>query len=91
MELTQEDLKILLEVDSLLTPSNVVNAVYIPPAQAMRNIADRIDREDKLKSDFKNLLRRLQWLPEVSTTTVYGNLDTGWFATTDGNGANLSP
>lgn len=37
---------LLKRIYNRLAPSNIVHAVYIPPAQAMRNAADEIERKD---------------------------------------------
>ena len=56
MELTKEQIKVLEWIDLLLNPSNFVNAVYVTPAQGMRNAADALDREEELKKQFKRII-----------------------------------
>lgn len=76
MELTNEDLKILQDASDILMLSDspsYSDLVYRTPAQALREEADAIERRDKVIRAFRNLIRRLQWLPEVSTVTFEGS------------------
>jgi len=42
------------------SPYSAVNAVYIPPAQAMRNAADRIEYEEKTTRELDELIKDLE-------------------------------
>jgi hypothetical protein len=41
---------------------HAVNAVYIPPAQAMRNAADELERKDRVIEEARRILKKLDHL-----------------------------
>lgn len=66
--MTPEEIKTLeavLEYLSLSTASRTVHAVYVPPAAAMREAADALEKKDKEIQAFKELVLSLkQRFPE---------------------------
>lgn len=54
--MTKEDLNLLKEVNNILNPSNFVNAVYMEPAQVLRNQADELERTDIIKRKFQEFI-----------------------------------
>ena len=53
--------ELLKEVYNLLIDNNVVqgNAVYVPPAQRLRDEADAIERKEKVIAEFKDYINKL--------------------------------
>ncbi len=61
-EITKEDIELLQRIRTYL-PNNggamVVNAIYISPAQQLRNSADRIENQERDERLFNELISRL--------------------------------
>lgn len=80
--MTPKQIKLLKDIYDILVPSQWVNAVYVSPAQSMRNAADEIERKEMLISQFKKEL--YFWengkYPEQPTVT-HINLVWNWTAT----------
>lgn len=53
---TDEERRLLERILGYLEPSDVCNAVYIPPVQAMRNAADRLEQKERDIAAFKDFL-----------------------------------
>lgn len=66
-----EQLKLLKDIYDILVPSQFAYAVYVPPAQSMRNAADEIERKEMLISQFKKELYFWEHgkYPEVPTVS----------------------
>jgi len=65
MKLTLTQLVLLMRVDEMLNSSDLVKAVYTEPSQALRDQADKMDWEDKLKKDLKQLVKELSVQGEI--------------------------
>lgn len=57
--LTQEDVSLLRRMFARMGHSNMTNLVYIPPAQALRNRADEMEKEEADYILFKNLIAQI--------------------------------
>lgn len=90
--MTPEQLKLLKEVRDILYPSMCHDLMYRTPVMALRQRADRIEYEEKIKHQFDREIyfwEHGEYPPEVGCTT---NLtDGGGTFTTDGsNEVNLT-
>jgi len=45
MKITQKEIALLWRIKDRITPQTLINAVYITPAQALRDQADQLERE----------------------------------------------
>jgi hypothetical protein len=59
----KEQIELLERIYNNLAPSNCCNALYIPPAQELRNRADRIEQEERDLIAFRKLLDSLAQSP----------------------------
>ena len=61
--MTREDIYLLKRIRDYATPAggvSVTHAVYIPPAQALRNAADRMEQQERDMVAFDELIKRLE-------------------------------
>lgn len=56
MNKEQKSIELLRKLRNLNNNSNATNLLYIPPAQAMRNAADEIERKDALLREIDEFL-----------------------------------
>jgi tRNA A58 N-methylase Trm61 len=55
--MNKEELTLLAEVQMMLNPDNIATfAVYIPPAQQLRNEADKMDRDNATRKRFDEFI-----------------------------------
>ena len=60
----KEQIELLERIYNYLAPSNMTHALYIPPAQELRNRADRIEQEERDLIAFRKLLDSLAQSPK---------------------------
>lgn len=83
--MTKEQLTLIKDIYSLLTPSNFVHAVYITPAEQLRRSADEIERKERLISQLGKEIHFWEtgeYPKEPEIITLSGNLTD--FTGTDG-------
>ena len=65
--LSAEDLELLRRIESYVWPSNIIHAVYIPPAQQLRNEANRIEQMERDHHAYRDLMASLLKGQEVES------------------------
>lgn len=59
--MTPEQIQLLKRIYRRLTPSLMVNAVYISPAQQLRNQANELEANERDNIQFKELIDSLEY------------------------------
>lgn len=69
-KITESDLALLMRIRDYLAPSNAMNALYTPPAQELRNAADRMEKQEQDVEELQRFIAKVLDIVSPSPTHV---------------------